>query len=83
MTVKQKLFLKEFRDLLLKYNVKIGWNCHCYSFIYMSGQKDIELFNNYIDYNNLNDLYKKAVKDINKRLKNNKINKESEGKIKC
>lgn len=44
----------------------------------MLGQKDIDLFGNSIDYDDLDELYKKAEKDINKRLKNNKINNESE-----
>ena len=51
MTVKQKLFLEEFKDLLLKYNVKIGWNRYCCGYIHMSGQKDIGIFNDYVDYN--------------------------------
>ena len=51
MTVKQKLFLKEFRNLLLKYNVKIGWNRYGCGYIHMSGQKDIGIFNDYVDYN--------------------------------
>ena len=51
MTVKQKSFLKEFRNLLLKYNVKIGWNRYGCGYIHMSGQKDIGIFNDYVDYN--------------------------------
>lgn len=90
MTIKQKEFLEEFKDLLLKYSADIGWTCDDCSdthglyndhlYISMKGQKDIDLYSNSIDYNDLDYLYKKAEKDINKRLKNNKINKESEEK---
>ena len=51
MTVKQKSFLKEFRNLLLKYNVKIGWNRYGCGYIHMIGQKDIGIFNDYVAYN--------------------------------
>ena len=54
MTIKQMLFLKEFKDLLLKYNANIGRTCDDCSdtyglyndhlYISMYGQKDIDLF---------------------------------------
>lgn len=77
MTIKQKEFLKEFKDLLLKYDADIGWTCaECsdtyglcddHLYISMHGQEDIDLFGNYINYNDLNELYKKAEKDINNK----------------
>lgn len=82
MTVKQKEFLKEFKDLLLKYNADIGWTCadcsdtyglyddHLY--ISMLGQKDIDLCSNSIDYNDLDELYKRAEMEINNKLKQEK-----------
>ena len=82
MTVKQKLFLKEFKDLLLKYNADIGWTCDFCSdtyglyddhlYISMLGQKDIDLPSNSIDYDDLDELYKKAEKEINKKLAQDK-----------
>lgn len=73
MTVKQKLFLKEFKDLLLKYGVNIGWTCEDYSYndhfyISMLGQKDINLYGYSIDYNDLDELYKKAEIEIKEKL---------------
>lgn len=82
MTVKQKEFLKEFKDLLLKYNADIGWICadcsdtyglyddHLY--ISMLGQKDIDFYNNSIDYTDLDELYKRAEMEINDKLKQGK-----------
>lgn len=77
MTIKQKEFLKEFRDLLLKYGADIGWTCEDCSakyglyndhlYISMLGQKDIDLFGNSIDYNDLDELYKKAEMEINRK----------------
>lgn len=82
MTIKQKLFLKEFKDLLLKYNADIGWTCDDCSdtyglyddhlYISMLGQKDIDLPSNGIDYNDLDELYKKAEKEINEKLAQDK-----------
>ena len=82
MTVKQKEFLKEFKDLLLKYNADIRWTCDDCSdtyglyddhlYISMLGQKDIELYSNSIDYNDLDKLYKKAEMEINNKLKQGK-----------
>lgn len=78
MTVKQKEFLREFKDLLLKYNADIGWTCadcsdtyglyddHLY--ISMFGQEDIDLYSNSIDYNDLDELYKRAEMEINEKL---------------
>ena len=84
MTIKQKGFLKEFKDLLLKYNADIGWTCDDCSdtyglyndhlYISMLGQKDIDLFGNSIEYDDLDELYKKAKKDINKKLAQDKDN---------
>lgn len=81
MTVKQKEFLKEFKDLLLKYNADIGWTCDDCSdtyglyddhlYISMLGQQDIELSSNSIDYKDLDDLYKRAEIEINNKLKHN------------
>ena len=69
MTQKQKDFLKEFRDLLLKYHADIGWTCdYCsdtyglyddHLYISIFGEKDIDLDDNSIDYKNLDDLYKR------------------------
>lgn len=82
MTVKQKLFLKEFRDLLLKYNAEIWWTCDDCSDTYglyndhlgisILGQKDIDLPSNGIDYDDLDELYKRAEKEINEKLAQDK-----------
>lgn len=81
MTVKQKEFLKEFKDLLLKYGADIGWTCDDCSdtyglyndhlYISMMGQKNIHLFGSYIDYNELDELYKKAEMEINRKIERN------------
>ena len=73
----QKEFLKEFKDLLLKYDAYIGWTCDDCSdtyglyndhlYISMLGQKDIDLYDNSIDYNDLDELYKKAEIEIKKK----------------
>ena len=90
MTVKQKEFLKEFKDLLLKYNADIGWTCadcsdtyglyddHLY--ISMLGQKDIDLYHNSIDYNDLDELYKRAEMKIYDNYKQAYCMKETIGK---
>lgn len=57
LTIKQQVFLKELRDLLLKYNAEIGWNhdeCRMEDNMYISmlGQKDIDIYSS-IDYNEL------------------------------
>lgn len=82
MTVKQKEFLKEFKDLLLKYNADIGWTCDDCSdtyglyndhlYISMLGQQDIDLLSNSIDFNDLEGLYKRAEMEINGKLKQGK-----------
>lgn len=79
MTVKQKEFLREFKELLLKYDAYIGWTCDDCSdtyglyndhlYISMLGQKDIDLYYNSIDYNDLDELYKKAEIEINKKIR--------------
>lgn len=86
MTIKQKEFLKEFKDLLLKYNVEIGWTCdECsdtyglyndHLYISMLGQKDIDLFGSGIDYRELDELYNKAIIEIDKKLENKKNGKK-------
>lgn len=68
MTVKQKEFLKEFKDLLLKYNADIGWTCDDCSDTYGL----IDLYSNSIDYNDLDELYKRAEMEINDKLKQGK-----------
>lgn len=85
MTIKQKEFLKEFKDLLLKYNVEIDWTCdECsdthglyndHLYISMLGQEDIDLYSNSIDYNDLDELYNKATIEIDKKLGNKKMEK--------
>ena len=82
MTVKQKEFLKEFKDLLLKYNADIGWTCDDCSdtyglyddhlYIRKKEKKDIDFYNNSIDYNDLDELYKRAEMEINDKLKQGK-----------
>ena len=69
MTEKQKSFIKEFKDLLLKYNADIDWTCdecsdtyglyddHLYISIF--GEKDIDLDSNGVNYKDLDDLYKR------------------------
>lgn len=78
MTVKQKEFLREFKELLLKYNAYIWWTCADCSNTYglcddhlhisMLGQKDINLYSNSIDYNDLDELYKIAEIEIKEKL---------------
>ena len=40
----------------------------------MYGQKDIDLFGNSIDYDDLDELYKKAEMEINKKLAQDRNN---------
>lgn len=70
MTIKQKEFLKEFKELLLKYNADIGWTCDDCSdtyglyndhlYISMYGQKDIDFESNAIDITDINYLLKEG-----------------------
>ena len=70
MTIKQKEFLKEFRELLLKYNADIGWTCDDCSdtyglyndhlYITMYGQKDIDFEYNGIDITDIDYLLKEG-----------------------
>lgn len=81
MTVKQALFLQEFKELLLKYEADIGWTCdECsdtyglyddHLYISMFGQKSIDLPYNHIDYSDLDELYKKAQVEISEKIKEN------------
>jgi hypothetical protein len=54
MTIKQKEFLKEFEDLLLKYNAEIGWTCD-------------ECSDTHGLYNDLDELYKRAKMGVNNK----------------
>ena len=70
MTIKQKEFLKEFKELLLKYNAEIGWTCgdcsdtyglyNDHLYITMYGQKDIDFESNGIDITDINYLLKEG-----------------------
>ena len=70
MTTKQKEFIKELRDLFIKYNAEIGWTCdYCsdtyglyddHLYITMYGQKDIDFETNGIDISDLNYLLKES-----------------------
>lgn len=81
MTIKQKEFLKEFKELLLKYNADIGWTCDDCSdtyglyndhlYISMYGQKDIDFESNAIDITDINYLLKDGDEE-------NEINFEKE-----
>ena len=65
--------------MLLKYDAYIGWTCDDCSdtyglyndhlYISMLGQKDIDLYDNSIDYNDLDELYKKAEIEIKRKIR--------------
>lgn len=69
LTVKQKEFLKELKDLFIKYDAYIGWACadcsdtyglyddHLY--ITMHGQNDIDFETNGIDVEDIDYMLKK------------------------
>lgn len=70
MTIKQKEFLKEFRELLIKYHAEIDWTCDdcsdtyglCDDHLYISmyGQKDIDFKYNGIDITDIDYLLKEG-----------------------
>ena len=71
MTIKQREFMKELYDLLLKYNAKISWTCDEFSDIFwlvgdhliisMCGQQnDIEFYGLDIDKDNVLEMIKES-----------------------
>lgn len=78
LNVKQKEFIKDFRDLLLKYGADISWTCdECsdtfglvddHLVISMRGQKDINLCGVAIDHYDLDNILKGCDNDENMAL---------------
>lgn len=69
LTIKQKEFLKELKNLFIKYNAYIGWTCDDCSdtyglyddhlYITMYGQKDIDFKTNGIDVEDIDYMLKR------------------------
>ncbi len=76
LTIKQKEFLKELKELFIKYNAYIGWTCDICSdtyglyndhlYITMHGQNDIDFYSTSIDTLEIDDILKKEI-DLNER----------------